>query len=296
MDQVVTQKSSSLNSSDSDWRPRTYVVRKGDTLIKMGLEFGYDYKEIAQWNNLSPPYTIYVGQVLQLRENAPSKPASATTNTTNQKSAVIITPLKQEDSQSTPNTPPVINEPKATRSAYIPNTSVVTPPVLASDTDKKNTPPLNVNPSSPTTLSSNPASVNNATKPVANNNSNMINNEKLEWVWPTQGKVITTFNESNNKGIDIAGSLGQAVQAAATGKVIYSGSDLRGYGKLLIIKHNSSLISVYAHNNNLLIKEGQMVTGGQKIAEMGNSDSKIVKLHFEIRRQGKSVDPMQFLP
>lgn len=116
------------------------------------------------------------------------------------------------------------------------------------------------------------------------------------WAWPTQGKVIKGFSESGSaRGIDIAGTMGQPVHAAGPGKVIYSGSDLRGYGKLVIIKHEDNFLSVYAHNSNILVKEGQQVIKGQKIAEMGNTDSDQVKLHFEIRQQGKSVDPMKYL-
>ena len=117
----------------------------------------------------------------------------------------------------------------------------------------------------------------------------------MDWAWPTKGKVTASFNEASNKGIDIAGTTGQAINAAAAGKVIYSGSDLRGYGKLVIIKHNSSYLSVYAHNSLIVVKEGQQVGRGQKIAEMGNTDSNTVNLHFEIRRQGKSVDPSKYL-
>ena len=114
---------------------------------------------------------------------------------------------------------------------------------------------------------------------------------------PTRGKVVGSFSESDNrKGVDIAGKLGQAVLASAPGKVVYSGSGLRGYGKLLIIKHNKTYISAYAHNDQLLVKEGESVSRGQKIAEMGNSDSDQVKLHFEVRRFGKPVDPAKYLP
>ena len=120
--------------------------------------------------------------------------------------------------------------------------------------------------------------------------------ENIEWAWPHNGKVIGTFNESSNKGLDIAGNIGQPVLAAAAGKVIYSGSDLRGYGKLVIVKHNALYLSVYAHNSTILVKEGQLVSRGQKIAELGNTESSSAKLHFEIRRQGKSVDPKQYLP
>ena len=113
---------------------------------------------------------------------------------------------------------------------------------------------------------------------------------------PTQGKLVASFSEADNrKGVDIAGKLGQPIFASAPGKVVYSGSGLRGYGKLLIIKHNKTYLSAYAHNDQLLVKEGETVTRGQKIAEMGNTDTDQVQLHFEVRRLGKPVDPANFL-
>lgn len=121
--------------------------------------------------------------------------------------------------------------------------------------------------------------------------------EAVEWGMPSNGKVIAEFSESaNRKGVDISGKRGQAVVASASGKVVYSGSGLRGYGKLIIIKHNKTFLSAYAHNERVLVKEGQSVSKGQKIAEMGDSDSDQVKLHFEIRKLGKPVDPAQYLP
>ena len=121
--------------------------------------------------------------------------------------------------------------------------------------------------------------------------------EKIDWGWPATGKLLSTFNESTNlKGIGIPGKLGQAVIASAPGKVLYSGDGIRGYGKLVIIKHNKVFLSVYAHNSQLLVKEGQTVVKGQKIADMGASDSDQVKLHFEIRRFGKPIDPLTLLP
>ena len=115
--------------------------------------------------------------------------------------------------------------------------------------------------------------------------------------WPTAGKVLSTFNESTNlKGIAIAGKQGQAVNASAGGRVIFSGTGIRGFGKLVVIRHNANYLSVYAHNDNLLVKEGQTVRRGQRIADMGSSDADQVKLHFEIRRQGKPVDPAKLLP
>jgi lipoprotein NlpD len=120
--------------------------------------------------------------------------------------------------------------------------------------------------------------------------------EKLSWMWPSDGKIIATFDEGKNKGIDIAGKMGQQVMAAGSGKVMYAGSGIRGYGNLVIVKHSNSLLSAYAHNRTILVKEGQNVTKGQPIAEMGDSDADAVKLHFEIRQQGKPVDPAKFLP
>jgi lipoprotein NlpD len=119
--------------------------------------------------------------------------------------------------------------------------------------------------------------------------------DDVEWAWPVKGKVMTTFTDAN-KGIDIAGTKGAAVNAAANGKVIYSGSGLRGYGRLVIIKHNVTWFSAYAHNDKIVVAEGQEVKRGQKIAEMGNSDADQVKLHFEIRKNGKPSDPLKFLP
>jgi lipoprotein NlpD len=121
--------------------------------------------------------------------------------------------------------------------------------------------------------------------------------ERVDWVWPVRGKVVSGFSDAASlKGIDIAGASGQPVAASAGGKVVYAGTGLRGYGKLIIIKHNGTYLSAYAHNKEILVKEGQQVAKGQKIAEMGNTDADQVKLHFEIRRQGKPVDPLRYLP
>jgi lipoprotein NlpD len=121
--------------------------------------------------------------------------------------------------------------------------------------------------------------------------------DDVAWGWPATGKLIGQFSETGaNKGIDIAAKVGDPVIAAGPGKVVYSGQGLRGYGRLVIIKHNNTYLSAYAHNSNLLVKEGQAVTKGQKIAEAGNTDSDVPKLHFEIRRQGKPIDPIKLLP
>jgi lipoprotein NlpD len=120
--------------------------------------------------------------------------------------------------------------------------------------------------------------------------------DALLFGWPAAGAVQSTFDEAKNKGIDISGKLGDAVLAAADGKVVYAGAGLRGYGNLVILKHSNNYLTAYAHNQTLLVREEQSVKKGQKIAEMGNSDSEQIKLHFEIRKQGKPIDPMKLLP
>ena len=197
---------------------------------------------------------------------------------------VVVTPIKAEppiDTKSTqePNKPitsavsPILSEPKAMREPY-----------SLEALNQSNGKPIASN-----------SSVEPKNSDVKNSETSLPDDESISWAWPTQGKLIARFNEGSNKGIDIAGTMGQAINAASTGKVIYSGSDLRGYGKLVIIKHNKTYLSVYAHNNKIIVKEGQVVSAGQKIAEMGNTDTNAVKLHFEIRRLGKSVDPAKYL-
>ena len=271
-------ETSTADKSSTDWRPNSYTVKKGDTLYAIGLEFGYDYKEIASANNLSPPYAIKIGQKLNLPANGnteKSAPASTTED------GVVITPIKSEPIASetktiAPAVTPILSQPKAVREPY-------SLEALNRSTAKPN----EVVATKPTTNTD--AAV---AKPA---DARAAGDDSISWTWPTNGKVIASFNEASNKGLDSAGTLGQAINAASSGKVIYSGSDLRGYGNLVIIKHNKTFLSVYAHNSKLLVKEGQIVAAGQKIAEMGNTDSNSVKLHFEIRQQGKSVDPAKYL-
>ena len=268
-----------IDKSTADTRPDSYTVKKGDNLLRIGLENGFDYKEIAAANNIPPPYVIRVGQKLDFT----SLKAKA-----NSADGVVVTPIKTDPNtteiKSTEvkpiepvKTPPKLSQPKATREEY----SVEAMRQTGTKTAEKpaETKPTEAKPAETGTP--------DATKAVGD--------DGINWSWPTQGKVIAGFSEGVNKGIDIGGSTGQVIKAASSGKVIYSGSDLRGYGKLVIIKHNKTYLSVYAHNSKILVKEGQIVAEGQKIAEMGNTDSPNTKLHFEIRRQGKSVDPAKYL-
>jgi len=142
-----------------------------------------------------------------------------------------------------------------------------------------------------------PASPATSAPPAASSPATAGDPDRLDWAWPTKGKIVAGFSDTANlKGIDIAGAPGQAIHASAPGRVVYAGNGLRGYGKLIIIKHNATYLSAYAHNREILVKEGQQVARGQKIAEMGNTDADQVKLHFEIRRQGKPMDPAKYLP
>jgi lipoprotein NlpD len=272
-------------STNKDWRPDSHIVKKGDTLFGIGLEYGIDYKEIAAANNISAPYPIQIGQKLDLTSFKAKSVASVTPeNNASQDDSVVVTPIKIEppiEAKSTqdPNKPivssvtPILSEPKAIREPY-----------SLEALNQSNSKPNVANPS-----------VEPKSNDLKTTDTNQPDDESITWAWPTQGKLSARFNEGSNKGIDIAGNMGQAINAASTGKVIYSGSDLRGYGKLVIIKHNKTYLSVYAHNSKIIVKEGQVVSAGQKIAEMGNTDTNAIKLHFEIRRLGKSVDPAKYL-
>ncbi|MDO9150907.1 MAG: peptidoglycan DD-metalloendopeptidase family protein [Methylotenera sp.] len=300
-----SQTTPTLQKVGTDWRPASYTVKKGDTLYSIGLEHGYDYKDIAQANNISAPYIIKIGQTLKfstLNEasaNADASPAKDNGN------GVVTYPIGNESPQetrsttapiiTTPPTSVAINEPKALREPYSdeaykkpPPTARATPTAqsVTSDTAKK---PIAEKPS----IEPKPEA--KTAEPKVESTPKLEPISQLSWIWPTKGKVIANFNDAGNKGIDISGKMGQAIHAAAPGKVIYSGSDLRGYGKLVIVKHSATYLSVYANNSLIIVKEGQQVSSGQKIAEMGDTDSNTVKLHFEIRQQGKSVDPMKFL-
>ncbi len=253
---------------EKDWRPQTYVVQKGDTLYSIAFNHGLDYHEIAELNGIQNPGVIKLGQEIRLlpesHEAAP-KPAPE------------IKPVAQE--------PPIKSFPRAIKLPYseqavaeigkIQETPSKQEPVALAKVEHKPEP-----------------------KPGSETNSpGEDTDEELDWVMPTAGKVIGEFSGSaNRKGIDVTGKLGQAIVASAAGKVVYSGNGLRGYGKLVIIKHNKTYLSAYAHNNQILVKEGQSVAKGQKIAEMGNTDAEQVKLHFEIRKFGKPVDPAKYLP
>lgn len=239
----------------------TYTVRQGDTLFSIAKAHGVNYRELAAWNNVDPA-SIKVGQ--QLRLTPPDGVATAPMKRL--PGSVETRPL---DSGAPSSDPTMKTQPLGQRVPY---------------SDEAYARMAKVQPATRPEV-----------KPEAKPDTARGDRE-VDWAWPTTGKVIENFNDGSSKGVVIAGKMGQPVHASAAGRVIFSGTGIRGLGKLVVIRHNSVYLSVYAHNNTLLVKEGQNVSKGQKIAEMGNSDADQVKLHFEIRRQGKPVDPVTLLP
>jgi lipoprotein NlpD len=264
---MTTEEMRKMISREKDWRPEVYVVQKGDTLYSIAFNHGFDYRELAEMNGIHDPSMIRVGQQIRLF-------SSSTTSAISPAAAVDIKPIA----------PPVREQPRLAKYAYS-EAAVAQIEKLQEQTYPEVVAAVKPVPKPQTKPEAKPE-----TKPESDAD------EVLEWSMPAQGKLIGEFSESaNRKGIDIAGKLGQPVTASAPGKVVYSGSGLRGYGKLVIIKHNKTYLSAYAHNDQILVKEGQTVTRGQKIAEMGNTDADQVKLHFEVRRFGKPIDPAKYL-
>jgi lipoprotein NlpD len=266
----------------------THTVQKGDTLYSIALQYGVDYRDLERWNALPDNYLIHIGQVLRL--TVPQQPSEAT-QVTPAESTVQTIPLRIEplpQGQVASNTV-LITQPKAVKLPY--SEAALAQLAQTGSASVEPTPAQNSAPVVTPEIAS--AAAQPQTTPVAS----ASNDSGIDWIWPTQGRVIAGFDEAkNSKGLDIAGKAGQAIFASAAGKIVYSGEGLRGYGKLVIIKHNPTYLSAYAHNQLILVKEGQTVARGQKIAEMGDSDADQVELHFEIRKMGKPVDPMTYLP
>ena len=272
----------SVEESSKEDAHGMYTVRKGDTLIRIALDHGQNYRDLATWNNLANPDDIKVDQVL--RVIPPERVAGVQTQ--------AVTPPATEVRAPAPPPPPKKTLPRGDKKPYseanLAELQKADKPDAAKPAELSAAPPPPAAPAAPP-----PAPAPLVTPPAP-----LGEDEKLSWIWPSDGRIIGTFDEGKNKGIDIAGKAGQQVLAAGSGKVIYAGSGIRGYGNLIIVRHNINVNSVYAHNRAIVVKEGQAVTKGQLIAEMGDSDTEpaTVKLHFEIRQQGKPVDPSKFLP
>ncbi|MDZ7590371.1 MAG: peptidoglycan DD-metalloendopeptidase family protein [Rubrivivax sp.] len=226
-----------LPGAENAGKPGYYTVKPGDTLIRIGLEAGQNWRDIVRWNGLGNANVIEVGQVLRVVPPAGSGVAVQPVTTAG--------PVESRPLDAAAAAP-------AASAAPVP-----APAVSAARLDPE---------------------------------------EDLGWAWPAGGPVLAAFDDNKTKGLVIGGQAGDPVFASAAGRVVYSGSGLRGYGNLVIVKHNASFLTAYAHNQALLVKEDEVVRRGQKIAEMGSTDSERVQLHFEIRRQGRPIDPARLLP
>lgn len=261
-------------------------VQKGETLFSIAFQHGLDYRELAQWNGLDDPNVVKLGQRLRLAAPEGTSVVTGIAAT----DGVVVTPLGGAEAPKSsaavtttvppPSTGQLKTEPKAIKQPYSGKAlaqlqahaaeKAALEPKGETKPDTKPTAPPAAAPAAPA-------------------------EDGIDWVWPTRGKPKVLFTDTT-KGIDIPGTRGQPVTAAAAGKVIHVGGNLRGYGKLVIIQHNSMFLSAYAHNSQVMVKEGERIAKGQKIAEMGDTDTDQVKLHFEIRRFGKPVDPLRYLP
>ena len=243
---ATAEPAKALPGAENAGKPGYYSVKPGDTLIRVGLESGQNWRDIARWNNIDNPNLLEVGQVL--RVVAPGADTTATT-------ARPVPPTKVE-------TRPL-------------DGSGAAPVAVAAAA------------SVPAAPAAPAASATAAAAPK---------DDDVAWAWPTAGTVAGAFEEGRSKGLVFTGKAGDPVLAAGDGRVIYVGSGVRGYGNLVIVKHNATYLTAYAHNQTLLVKEDQVVRRGQKIAEMGSSDADRVQLHFEIRKLGRPMDPARLLP
>ncbi|MDB5999508.1 MAG: peptidase [Rhizobacter sp.] len=247
-----------LPGAENAGKPGYYTVKQGDTLIRIGLDSGQNWRDLIRWNNLDNPNVIEVGQVL--RVVPPGVDPTVTASRPVISSRIEARPLDAPRPGASGPVAGGSGATGATASAASGPPAPTPPPVaVLSDTPK-------------------------------------TGDDDVNWMWPANGPVGTGFDEVRSKGLSITGKPGDPVVAAADGRVVYAGSGLRGYGNLVILKHNNTYLTAYAHNQTLLVKEDQQVKRGQKIAEMGSTDSDRVQLHFEIRKQGKPIDPAKLLP
>lgn len=275
----VTAKAEPTRPATPQIAPSTtgvHTVQRGDTLYAIAFANSLDYRDIANWNQLESADRILVGQVLRL---TPSAAASVP-------AGVEIRPLEsmpQPTAVPLADSTPVLRTPQAVLLPYSEanwaqaSAPPASRPAVATVSSPAVVPPAPATPAAPAPVISPSATVDG-------------------WIWPAEGTLTGRFGAAGGKGIDIVGARNTPVMAVAPGKVVYSGSGLRGYGQLLIVKHSGEFLSAYAHNETILVKEGDTVAAGQKIALMGDSDTDRVKLHFEIRRYGKPLDPMNYLP
>ncbi|TSA00463.1 MAG: LysM peptidoglycan-binding domain-containing protein [Rhodocyclaceae bacterium] len=259
-----------------------YTVKKGDTLYSIALDHGQDYKDVAAWNNLDNPNRIRVGQQLRVTPTDNGAPVAVAKPVTSSAPIEVKQGTAPAAAPTGTNTETLKREPKGGKLAWSDEALAKAQQRDAADKAAEGR-------AEARSVEAKPDDARPAEKPV-------VAGDDVDWMWPVSGKLIAPFAEGGSKGIDIAGKDGEPVLAAASGVVSYAGAGLRGYGNLVVLRHNATYLSVYAHNSKILVKEKQAVAKGQKIAELGSTDAESPRLHFEIRREGKPADPQKFLP
>lgn len=258
-----------------------YRVQRGDTLYSIAFHHGLDYRELAEWNSIEAPYTIYPGRELRL-----SSARAGQKHTMAAAPAPAAPSAAPASSPAAPHSPPAATKP----APFEPVASAPAPAAAAPTPNSTTTSSPSVPPATPSTKPT--------AAPPAPTSDAVATAGDVAWRWPADGSVVGTFTTGDpvRQGIDIAGQPGAPVRAAADGTVVYSGNGLIGYGELIIVKHNPAFLSAYGHNRKRLVQEGDHVKAGQTIAEMGASSANRNELHFEIRRNGKPSNPLDFLP
>lgn len=269
----VVERSIGLAQRQPQEPPRAYRVEKGDTLYSIAFRYGLDFKALARWNRIDPPYTIYPGQRLQLREASADTVAGRTRPAAEPGEGVRTEPLPESGREPDP---PPDSGPRPAPASEPSDREAVPQPETGPRPESRPEPEPQPEPQPEPEPPAGP----------------------LDWQWPADGPVLSTFaaGDSSRNGIDIGGEPGAPVRAAASGDVVYSGSGLIGYGELIIVKHDKALLSAYGHNRKRLVQEGDRVQAGQKIAELGGTGAPRAMLHFEIRENGSPVNPEKFLP
>ncbi len=261
----------------------TYKVQRGDTLYSIAFRHGTDYRELAGWNGISAPYTIYVGQELRLAPKSGARAAPPPSRSPSTPVIATVTPASGKPSVPAPA--PFEDVTSSASTAAPPPAAATAPAASAPAVATTAAPPPPAPPPKPAEVQS--------ASPTATNVSGDV-----AWRWPADGQVVATFvaGDQTRQGVDIAGKSGDPVRAAADGSVVYSGNGLIGYGELIIVKHSPGFLSAYGYNRKRLVKEGDAVKSGQVIAEMGSSSASRDSLHFEIRKNGKPANPLDYLP
>lgn len=276
-----------LPGAENAGKPGYYTVKSGDTLIRIALDSGQNWRDLAVWNNLDNPNLIEVGQVL--RVVPPEGAQAVATRPVSAAPRIESRPLDTKPSAPAKATTGAASAPVGAAGSTGAATGAVTGGVAGAATST----------ASGASTAASQAGSGAVASATATDPKEPKDNRELDepsWTWPAAAPVVANFEEGKRKGIVLAGKAGDPVYAAADGRVVYAGSGLRGYGNLVIIKHNANYLTAYAHNQSLGVKEDQVVRKGQKIADMGNTDADRVQLHFEIRKQGKPVDPARSLP